>query len=579
MKRFFAILCELCLLAGLCACGKEADDAASEGGEFTVAVCAAPDSLNPFAAQGELAEELFRLVYDPLWRFDENYRPEPCLVESCDTSSDGLTWTIRLRQDVTFSDGEMLTSADVKFSWELFRQYGKNASQRFDGIESIKCPDDWTVVITTSYVKGDMMYGEVPILPEHIWSECATSPASMDNSAMIGSGPFVYHAPELAPGEEQKQWMLTVRADYFAGAASIQSLCFQWYESPANAADALADGLVDAAVDLTDAQVFALSGAYGVESFSMQGPGRGWCELVMNMSSGALADSVVREALLYAINREEIFRMGFGSLGVYGEGFIEPRSPFYLDSPLRRAFERSQSATLLAASLYQDYDGDGVLESRDNTMELKFRLFSTDDVWATASAAILARDLEEIGIMINWTTLSESELRSRCTLDGDWDLYLVRRTGSLDPQDEAALYANGTSVSGWQSEQYDALYAQLVTCTEADQKTELCRSLQNTLIDSYPGTVLGYGSTVQAIRADRWAGYASLTDSLGGLFGTGCIKVYMSLVPAGEETTTEETSAPAEAETGLDTENTLPDESDANEPAPLATAVPLADLD
>lgn len=574
MKRFFAILCALCLFLGLCACGNKADEGEqADGGEFTVAVCAAPDSLNPFAAQGELAKELFRLVYDPLWRFDENYQPEPCLVESCDTSSDGLTWTIRLRQDVTFSDGEPLTSADVKFSWELFRQYGKNASRIFDGIESIKCPDDWTVVITTSYVKGDMMYGEVPILPEHIWSECASSPASMDNSAMIGSGPFVYHAPELGPGEEQQQWTLTARKEHFAAAASIETLAFRLYDSPANAADALADGLVDAAMDLTDAQLFMLSGSYGVESFSMQGPGRGWCELVMNMSSGALADSVVREALLYAIDREEIFRMGFGSLGVYGEGFIEPRSPFYLDASLRRNFDRSQSAALLAASLYQDYDGDGVLESRDNTMELTLRLFSTDDAWATATATILSRDLEEIGITIEWTTFSESDLRSRCTLDGDWDLYLIRRAGSLDPLDEAVLYANGASVSGWQSEQYDALYDQLVTCADADQKAELCRSLQNTLIDSYPGAILGYGGTVQAIRADRWAGYASLTSSLGGPFGTGCIKAYLSLVPAGEEVSTEETTTSTETEA----EKTLPDATDTNEPAPLATAVPLAE--
>ncbi len=574
MKRFFAILCALCLLLGLCACGNKVDEGKStDGGEFTVAVCAAPDSLNPFVAQGELARELFRLVYDPLWRFDENYRPEPCLVESCDTSSDGLTWTIRLRQDVTFSDGEPLTSADVKFSWELFRQYGKNSARLFDGIESIKCPDDWTVVITTSYVKGDMMYGEVPILPEHIWSEYASGPYSMDNSAMIGSGPFVYHAPELGPGEEQQQWTLTSRREHFAAAAAIESLVFRLYDSPANAADALADGLVDAAVDLTDAQLFMLSGSYGVESFSMQGPGRGWCELVMNMSSGALADSVVREALLYAIDREEIFRMGFGSLGVYGEGFIEPRSPFYLNASLHRNFDRSQSAALLAASLYQDYDGDGVLESRDNTMELTLRLFSADDAWATATATILSHDLEEIGITIEWTTFSESDLRSRCTLDGDWDLYLIRRAGSLDPLDEAVLYANGASVSGWQSEQYDALYAQLVTCADADQKAELCRSLQSTLIDSYPGAILGYGGTVQAIRADRWAGYASLTSSLGGPFGTGCIKAYLSLVPAGEEVSTEETTTSAETET----EKTLPAVTDANEPAPLATAVPLAE--
>ncbi len=575
MKRVFAIFCVLCLLAGLCACGKEkSGDPAENGGEFCAAVCAAPDSLNPFAAESELSRELFRLVYDPLWRLDENFQPENCLVDSYDLSSDGLTWTIRLRQDVTFSDGEALTSADVKFSWELFRQYGKNAAQRFDGIASIKCPDDWTVVITTSGTKGDMMYGEVPILPEHIWSEYASSPASMDNSAMIGSGPFVYQPVALAPGEEQDCWTLAARADYFAGPAGLQTLCFRLYETAANAAEALADGLVDACMDLTDAQLFSLGGVYGVELFAMQGPGRGWGELMMNTASGALADSVVREALLHAIDREEIFQMGFGSLGVYGDGFIEPRSPFYLNAATRYTFDRSQSAALLAGSLYQDYDGDGVLESRDNTMELTFRLYSTDDVWATAAATILSRDLEEISIELEWTTLSESELRSRCTAEGDWDLCLIWRDGSLDPQDEAAQYAAGASVTGWQSEQYDVLYDKLAACVDPQQKKDICRDLQNALIDSYPGAVLGYGSTVQAIRADRWTGYDSLTSSLGGLFTTGCIKAYMNLAPVGETETSETTETPtAPAET--ESEPVLPGASDLDEPAPLTTAVPL----
>lgn len=579
MKRFLSLICALCLLFGLCACGKEEPDAAAvtASGDFCVAVCAAPDSLNPFAAESDISKEIFRLAYDPLWRLDENFQPENCLVESYDTSSDGLTWTIRLRQDVTFSDGEALTSADVKFSWELFHQYGKNASQIFDGIGSIKCPDDYTVVITTSYVKGDMMYGEVPILPEHIWSEYGSSPASMDNSALIGSGPFVYQPVELSPGEEQSEWRFLSRADYFAGAAGLETLCFRLYETPSNAAEALSDGLVDACMDLTDAQLFSLDGVYGAELFAMQGPGRGWAELMMNTASDALADSVVREALLHGIDREEIFQMGFGGLGVYGDGFIEPRSPFYLNASTRYTFDRSQSASLLAGSLYQDYDGDGVLESRDNTMELTFRLFSTDDVWATAAATILARDLAEISIEIEWTTMTESELRSRCTAGGDWDLCLIWREGSLDPQDEAALYAAGASVTGWQSDAYDALYEKLAACLDNTQKAELCRQIQTTLIDSYPGAVLGYGSTVQAIRADRWTGYDGLTASLGGLFTTGCIKTYMALTPAGEaETTTDETATePTESRSEGETQSTAEAPTDAQEPAPMTTAVPL----
>lgn len=265
--------------------------------------------------------------------------------------------------------------------------------------------------------------------------------------------------------------------------------------------------------------------------------------------------------------------MGFGSLGVYGDGFVEPNSPYYLDASPRYGYDTAKSAALLAASLYQDYDGDGVLESRDNTMELSFKLYSTDDVWATAAATILTRDLEPLGIEIEWTSLSESELRQKCKNGGDWDLCLLWREGSLDPQDEAQLYAAGKSESGWQNDSYDALYDRLVTCIDPTEKAEICKNLQSTLLDSYPGAVLGYGSQVQAIRADRWTGYREAASALGGLFGTGCIAVYMNLAPAGETDATAETDTPS----GETESETLPaaTQADAQQPAPMATAIPL----
>ena len=77
---------------------------------------------------------------------------------------------------------------------------------------------------------------------------------------------------------------------------------------------------------------------------------------------------------------------------------------------------------------------------------------------------------------------------------------------------------------------------------------------------------------MQAIRADRWTGYEALERSLGGLFGTGCCRIYMELAPAGSET-----EEPAAEQTSP--EPAVPDgdetPSGAETPQPLATAVPL----
>ncbi len=574
-KRILAaLLAALMLLAA--GCGGQSNKANSSvrggSGSFCVAVGTEPDGFNPFTAQAALSREFFLLCYDPLWRVGADYEPESCLVESYDLSSDGLTWTIRLHRGVSFADEAHtpLTSADVKFSYELFMQYGQNTDD-FDGIRSIDCPDDYTVIITTDFVKGDMMYTEVPILPKALWSACSTAPASMDNTAMVGTGPFVYQPVELGAGETQTEWRFTARADYFAGRAYIDELVFRCYDLTTNASNALVDGLADACMDLTDVQLFSLENEVGIETFEVLGPNRGYCELVMNTASGALSDSVVRDAILYAMDKESIYLMGFGDVGQQEDAFIGPRSPYHTDESDRFTLDPAQSAVLLAGSLYQDYDGDGVLESRDNTMELRFRLYSgTEDSWATAAATVLARDLAELGFSIDWITLEPSELQSRCRKGGDWDLCLLSHEGSIDPQDMAARYAGGRNLSGWQSESFDSAYEQLRHCLNKEQRVELCRSLQRTVMDSYPGTVVGYRSTVQAIRADKWTGYGETTASLGGLFGTGSYATYMNLRLQGTE------AAEAEAESEMESEMESEDmPADFETDFAPATAVPL----
>jgi ABC-type transport system substrate-binding protein len=77
------------------------------------------------------------LMYSQLVRFDPDMNPRPELAESWQTSADGLTWTFKLREGVKFHDGQELTSADVKFTFDrLFeRSPGKSDFIAVDKVE------------------------------------------------------------------------------------------------------------------------------------------------------------------------------------------------------------------------------------------------------------------------------------------------------------------------------------------------------------------------------------------------------------------------------------------------------------
>ncbi len=560
IKRSLAILCLAALLLSLGACGGSGGSIIGLGHTepFRIAVCQMPDSLNPLYAESDLAREFFLLAYDPLWRMDENYEPVPCLVDSWDVSSDGLVWTIRLRQDVYFSDPtaeepQQLTASDVKFSYELFMRFADDYDSYFEGISSIACPDRFTVVITTSQVKGDMLYNPTPILPKYIWSDYASAPSSMDNAAMIGSGPFTYQPVTLAEGEVQTVWTFAANDDYFGGEASLEQLIFQYESTPVNAALLLVDGVVDACLDLTDIQLMTLEGQENVTLLAAQGPGRGSYVMAMNMLSGALTDDRVRQAVLSCLNKDRIYEIALGGVGVKGYGFADPGSDSFLDPAAdTHSYDPDYALSLLTAAGYSDYDGDGVLETKDNTLELSFTLYtSTCDPWAAAAQTILAADLAELGVEINWKTTDSRNVESVCRKNGNWDIYIASQPSGIDPQYTASSLAGGSSHTGWQSEEYDQVYAQFVSASDETERASLCRRLQEIVLADCPRVVLGYGLDVQAIRSDRWTGYEDCAEAAGGLFGTGSAAAYMNIRPLSNKELEERAQAASAGNTVL----------------------------
>lgn len=527
MKHKWLILA-LCaaLMLSMAACGDEIRlPALADGAVFTVAVAQQPDSLNPLVSRGGLSEELFLLCYDPLWRVNEYGRAEPCLAEDWSLSSDRLTWTIRLRHGVAFSDGYELTSADVQYSYELLRR-SPLYSDYFDGISAIRCPDAYTVVISTDYVKADMCYNPTPILPRHIWRDTAES--SYDNAEMIGSGPFVYCPDES--GEDG--WMLRGRKEHFGQTANVGAVFFAYYGTVTGAARALAAGEADASFGLTDVQLTTLESVPGVELVEALLPKAECRALAFNTRSRAFSNVTIRQALEYCIDREWFLLMSAGGTGVTGSSFVSPGAE-YFSAPLSvRGYDLNMARSLFVGAGYADADGDGMLEYRDRT-ELVLTLYTSSlDEWASTAATILTADLAELGVDVVWRK-TDQPIDRVCTEKGDWDMCFVDWQGSVDaPLTAARFYDDIGGLTGWTSAEYQSVLGLLRTAQEDAAARSDAAQLQQRAYDECPAAVLSYGVDIQAIRNDVWTGYGDVLTAAGGLFGIGSAAVYMKLESA-----------------------------------------------
>ncbi|HEX5166959.1 MAG TPA: ABC transporter substrate-binding protein, partial [Thermomicrobiales bacterium] len=132
--------------------GVEIEPAAHEGGTFIEGSSADLQTVNPIIANDSPTLNFLALIYEPLVELHpETLEPVGVLADSWEVSSDGLTWTFRLRDGVTWQDGEPFTAKDVKFTYELHMNEASNSSYGGDllaKIGAIEVVDPLTVAFT-----------------------------------------------------------------------------------------------------------------------------------------------------------------------------------------------------------------------------------------------------------------------------------------------------------------------------------------------------------------------------------------------------------------------------------------------
>merc|ERR1712023_138165 len=125
--------------------------------DLTIALQLEPPHLDPTsAAAGAIDSVLYANVFEGLTRFTETGEVVPGLAESWEISDDGLTYTFRLRDGVTFHDGTTMDAEDVKFSLDRARGEDSLNAQKalFEGIAEVTVVDPLTVEVTLSEPDG-----------------------------------------------------------------------------------------------------------------------------------------------------------------------------------------------------------------------------------------------------------------------------------------------------------------------------------------------------------------------------------------------------------------------------------------
>ena len=448
----------------------------------------------------------------------------PRMADSWEVSEDGLVWTIRLHEGITFSDGTPVTAQTVKdyLDWERNEPLTYGYYSTTTNIESIEVIDDLTFMYTSFEPMIDSEIAEFPmmfILPPHIWSNLGDDLFAFDNSEMIGTGPYVIS--EHVPGSHI---IFDAREDYYRGKPAIDRIIYKVFANN----DALVNALISGEIDLTmpylPPEVYETLGDNPNITFKEKFPFNTF-EIAFNMSdygvgNEAVKDPAVRLAIDQAIDKNQIVDVVFlghattgptnWAVGPYYEGKLNPNLKM-------TPFDPNAARQTLKDAGYVDSDGDGVREDQ-NGKSLEFRLiYATDYPTSQTMTRMIADWLADIGIKVDIEAVDFGTWYYYVLGERDFDMAIDLRISEIDPSQMSvwlssyAAEPGGINTTGAANPEMDDLVYGFMYTVDEDLRWELLFEAQRLLNEERRFILLAGPHQIQAYRNDRFIFQSEVT--------------------------------------------------------------------
>ena len=420
MRQLLSLVLISMLAPVATACGRSAASTpVPRHGEFRVLIPSRPSSLNPNLALDEAAIVLGRSLFNQLVTLNETGRLLPDLAESWSVSSDGLTYTFKLRSGVRWHDGATLTSADVRWTFETVARDGFAGTSVLAPVASITTPDDLTVVVALKHAWApfatDLAGPGLSILPQHVYEgrDWRTHPA---NQRPVGTGAF-----KFGRWENDGTLILEANEQFFRSGPYVERLVFEVVS-----VDGIGDKLLSGAADYSATRPpFLDLSKPAPEPLAVRSlPSSARLYLAMNLRRAPFDDVRVRRALASAIDRLEIVSGALGGVGAPALGWYTPDVEWAYNPEARvPEYDLGEARRLL--------DEAGLrLKGRER---FRASLVVPNAAPMRAVADILRKQLGALGVTLTIQRMAPAEWPKRTIVKHDFDLTVVSGGQGPDP--------------------------------------------------------------------------------------------------------------------------------------------------
>lgn len=481
MRKFFCIILIALLIAG-CSPAPVSD-------ELAVAIPTDPDNFHPHQSVAAATAEIAFNIYEGLVKAAPDGSIAPALAAEWDISPDGRQYTFTLREGVKFHNGRELTADDVVYCLTRLADPEISPKSRdYTDVESIEASGN-QVIITLA--KPNAVF--LALLTEFGASIYPREAEAQLSNQPLGTGPFV-----LTAWEPNNSLTLTKFEQYWnPQLPKLNKVTLNITPEPTTMVNSLLTGHVDLIPRLEPDYLHQVENKPDLQI--IDSPMNLVQLMAINNSVPPFDDIRVRQALNYAVNREEIIEgAGWGKGTAIGSNLTPAMGSWYKDLTGMYPYNPQKAKELLAEAGYP--------QGFSATLHLPapYPLHRN-------TGEIIANQLAAVGIQLKIEVIEWGTWLEQVNANRNYELTVVGFTGRLDPHTMLNRYQSqsGRNISYFNNPEYDELLVQGLAETDPAARVEIYQQLQTILAQEASNVYIMDPSQIAVMGKDiqGWANY------------------------------------------------------------------------
>lgn len=435
------------------------------GGSYTEGVQGQPLYLNPVVAHSNPVDsDLSLLIFSSLFRYNSEGKLEQDLVSQWERSDDGMVYTVRLKDNAKWQDGQPLTAEDVLFTVNLIKNpvFGSSLRGNWEGID-VSESDDYTLTFTLKKAYTPFLHNlTFGILPKHVWGDITSDKFLLTdlNRKPVGSGMYVFNRMDKDQNGKITSVTLRVNKDYYGQKPHLNELTFRFYSSPQEIMDAYRKGEVKGIASVEPSQVQDVKNVGDIKIYQIPTT-RIYAIFFNQKKSAVIAEKSVREALNYATDKDELLKDALNNQGIMVNTPLTPNMLGFQDSLNKYEFNLEKAKSTLKDAGWENLNDKERKKLKDAPDKSDFALYNSklkkfltltitvpDYPELVKTADLLKKQWASVGLDLKLDIVDTSETLQNKISSRNYEALLFGEVLQADPDPTPFWHSNSKQAPG-----------------------------------------------------------------------------------------------------------------------------------